>query len=98
MQVNGKNQAPWYLTAVYGAPQWAKRQQLWENLDSICSNVVGPWAVIGDFNCILNASKKKEDPQHTAVEIWSSLERQCNTATLLMLDLEDTSSHGIGIN
>lgn len=28
MQVNGKNQTPWYLTAIYGAPQFAKRQQL----------------------------------------------------------------------
>ncbi|KAJ4833706.1 hypothetical protein Tsubulata_018858 [Turnera subulata] len=45
------------FTAVYGSPQPAIRQYLWENLCAIAPRVVHPWCVAGDFNAILSASE-----------------------------------------
>lgn len=53
MKVQWKNDIPWYLTAVYGAPQYAHRQQLWDDLRSLALDISDSWAVIGGFNCTL---------------------------------------------
>ncbi|KAK9940978.1 hypothetical protein M0R45_017609 [Rubus argutus] len=48
------------ITAVYAKTSVVGRRQLWQDLVNIRSqHVQGPWAVIGDFNCVLGAHEKK---------------------------------------
>lgn len=54
MKMQWKADRPWYLTVVYGAPQFTRRQQLWDVLEGLSTSVSGQWAVIGDFNCTLS--------------------------------------------
>lgn len=53
MRVQWKNDNPWLLTAVYGDPQFACRQQLWDDLRRLAVDIFEEWAVIGDFNITL---------------------------------------------
>lgn len=53
MEVQWKNDPPSFLTAVYGSPHMARRQQLWDNIANLAGSFVGAWALIGDFNCTL---------------------------------------------
>ncbi|XP_074300486.1 uncharacterized protein LOC141631758 [Silene latifolia] len=35
-----------------------EREPLWDNLRNAASMVAGPWAIAGDFNCVMNASER----------------------------------------
>ena len=54
-------EAPWLLFAIYGPFQRSKRKKFWELLENMVSSFSGPWAVIGDFNCIKRAKEKCGD-------------------------------------
>lgn len=49
----------WDLMAVYATPNASRRRSLWSILDQI--SVEGPWALIGDFNCVLKAKERSTD-------------------------------------
>lgn len=59
MLVKWKNEAPWYLTTVYGRPQKVTCHALWEGLKDIGNVINAPWCVIGDFNDFLKISEKE---------------------------------------
>lgn len=58
MHVKWRNEDSWALTVIYGSPQRALRQSLWENLSDISNGMSYPWCAVGDFNAILKASEK----------------------------------------
>ena len=49
---------PWLLSSIYGSPRFAKRKILWENLCPVSTLHNLPWAIVGDFNDVLNDSEK----------------------------------------
>lgn len=49
----------WELTAVYANPHASGRMGLWDDLDKI--TVMNPWALIGDFNCVLKNDERNSN-------------------------------------
>ena len=49
---------PWLLSLIYGSPRFAERKILWENLCFVSTLHNLPWAIVGDFNDVLNDSEK----------------------------------------
>ncbi|XP_074318565.1 uncharacterized protein LOC141655379 [Silene latifolia] len=47
-----------WLTVVYAFNGIHERESLWDNLRKAASMVAGPWAIAGDFNCVMSASKR----------------------------------------
>ncbi|XP_074305250.1 uncharacterized protein LOC141640340 [Silene latifolia] len=47
-----------YLTVVYAFNSIQERAPLWNQLRKIAGQTHGPWAIAGDFNCILAASER----------------------------------------
>ncbi|KAK4733532.1 hypothetical protein R3W88_007793 [Solanum pinnatisectum] len=47
-----------WLTMVYGYNDQGLRRGLWMELEKISSQLSGPWAVMGDFNCVLNMEER----------------------------------------
>ncbi|XP_074314235.1 uncharacterized protein LOC141649444 [Silene latifolia] len=47
-----------YVTMVYAFNSISDRAPLWDNLRKIASQVSGPWAIAGDFNCVLSAGER----------------------------------------
>lgn len=62
MEVSWRNEATWYLFAVYGNPHHAQRQYLWDEIVEIHQNISGPWALLGDFNGTLNDNERAGPP------------------------------------
>ncbi|GLT52118.1 hypothetical protein SLA2020_254760 [Shorea laevis] len=48
----------WFLSGVYGRPQFELRSQLWEELRVVANHFTGPWLVIGDFNDVVDQIEK----------------------------------------
>ncbi|GLT30826.1 hypothetical protein SLA2020_056100 [Shorea laevis] len=48
----------WYLSAVYGHPQFETRSLFWENLKQFSQVIQGPRLVIGDFNDVTCQDEK----------------------------------------
>nr|XP_016468656.1 PREDICTED: uncharacterized protein LOC107791160 [Nicotiana tabacum] len=46
------------VTLVYGFNKQAARRKLWEDINQIGTQMDGPWAVMGDFNCVLNKEER----------------------------------------
>lgn len=46
------------MTMVYGFNEQAARRKLWEDINQIGAKMDEPWAVMGDFNCILNREER----------------------------------------
>ncbi|KAF7807476.1 hypothetical protein G2W53_039637 [Senna tora] len=53
------NRGYWFLSIVYGSPQYGRRRELWDVINSIGSSTQEPWCIVGDFNAFL-ASHEKE--------------------------------------
>ncbi|XP_074313965.1 uncharacterized protein LOC141649168 [Silene latifolia] len=47
-----------WFTMVYAFNGMHDREPLWDNLRRVACAVSGPWAVAGDFNCVLSASER----------------------------------------
>ncbi|KAJ4850290.1 hypothetical protein Tsubulata_019918 [Turnera subulata] len=54
------------VTAVYGSPSDGLRAQLWQNLLRLCSSIVEPWVVLGDFNVLAFSHEKRRGGQPLA--------------------------------
>ncbi|XP_074320900.1 uncharacterized protein LOC141657531 [Silene latifolia] len=52
----GNNQ--FHYTIVYAYNGISERESLWSNMSRIARSMSGPWAVGGDFNCVLNANER----------------------------------------
>jgi hypothetical protein len=55
---------PWSLTTVYGPTQDPLKIEFLNELRAIRAGLVGPWAVTGDFNLILEAADKNNSILH----------------------------------
>lgn len=47
-----------FCTFVYGAPEVANRQEVWNTLASLSSSLTGAWFLTGDFNEIVSNDEK----------------------------------------
>ncbi|XP_074287958.1 uncharacterized protein LOC141613120 [Silene latifolia] len=47
-----------YLTMIYAFNNIHERASLWDHLRRIAGLVDGPWAIAGDFNCVLSATER----------------------------------------
>ncbi|KAL9224936.1 hypothetical protein vseg_000914 [Gypsophila vaccaria] len=47
-----------YITMVYAFNEYQERMPLWNSLRRIAQQTQGPWAVAGDFNCVLSPSER----------------------------------------
>ncbi|XP_074265780.1 uncharacterized protein LOC141588225 [Silene latifolia] len=47
-----------FLTMVYAFNGISERAPLWDHLRMIAQQVAGPWAIAGDFNCVLAANER----------------------------------------
>ncbi|XP_074298786.1 uncharacterized protein LOC141629723 [Silene latifolia] len=47
-----------FLTIVYVFNGINERAPLWDHLRKIAQQVAGPWAIVGDFNCVLDANER----------------------------------------
>lgn len=54
-------QCKWWLTIVYGPNEDGEKPIFLEELEAIRDACEGPWAVIGDFNLIMNESDKSNE-------------------------------------
>jgi hypothetical protein len=52
---------PWWLTVVYGPQEENKKGLFLEELEAVRDACPRPWAVLGDFNLILNEADKNND-------------------------------------
>lgn len=50
--------AQWWITGVYGPHQQVQKEEFLQELVEIRHLHVGPWAVVGDFNLIVNSEDK----------------------------------------
>ena len=48
----------WLLSSIYGSPRFEERQVLWDNLCYVFVLHNLPWAIVGDFNDVLNGLEK----------------------------------------
>lgn len=58
VRVIAQNAEPWWLTVVYGPQDEAVKTLFLEELEAIRDQCPGPWAIIGDFNLILDEADK----------------------------------------
>ncbi|CAK8532407.1 unnamed protein product [Lathyrus sativus] len=42
-----------WMTAIYVQNQLHHRKKLWQDIEKICANQIGPWMLIGDFNNVM---------------------------------------------
>lgn len=52
LKVTWKGRISWLCTVVYASTSCTRRQELWEDLSRLASQLNEPWVVLGDFNCI----------------------------------------------
>ena len=50
--------SPWILFCIYGPLSTKDKFKFWDSLTSVGENFVSPWLCIGDFNFVLDQSKK----------------------------------------
>lgn len=81
LRVSWKGQPKWLLTVVYANPYYVRRQSLWDELVRIAEAHDEPWAVLGDFNCILADSERKggaEVPSNRGRMVFRRMVQDCN--------------------
>jgi len=66
--LSSNNEAPWWLTGVYGPQRDADKISFLEELRDVRAGCPGPWMLAGDFNMIFCSGQMEGSHQH-----WSSL-------------------------
>ncbi|VFQ88789.1 unnamed protein product [Cuscuta campestris] len=51
-------QKEFVLSFIYGLYTVTKRRELWHDLSSLAQNITIPWALLGDFNCVLASNER----------------------------------------
>ena len=59
LQVQWRNDEPWFLSIVYGAPNYSQRRLLWDELLRFHQIVDTSWCLIGDFNSIVHDHERQ---------------------------------------
>ncbi|XP_019180199.1 PREDICTED: uncharacterized protein LOC109175391 [Ipomoea nil] len=57
LSIKEENSQPWNLSFVYGSPDHALRQYLFEELSQVGLNLQGPWLSVGDYNSVLSINE-----------------------------------------
>lgn len=76
-----KGQQKWLITVVYANTSYVRRQDLWDDLNRITESHDTPWAVLGDFNCILSDSERKggaSNPSNRGRDDFRRMLHDCN--------------------
>ena len=50
----------WFLTAIYANPHYQARSFLWDKFTYLALDMDSPWAILGDFNSILNPHERNK--------------------------------------
>ena len=74
---------PWWLSVVYGPQEDGDKRLFLEELEAIRDHCPGPWAIIGDFNLIL----EEEDKNNARVNRRMMRAFRDTVATLQLLDI-----------
>lgn len=74
---------------MYGSPQRALRQVLWDEIKNISTDVTGPWCAVGDFNAILKHTEKDGGRGMTGTGVCSDFQ-----SCLVDCGLEDMDFKG----
>ncbi|GLT65819.1 hypothetical protein SLA2020_382260 [Shorea laevis] len=74
----------WFLSGVYGRPQFELRMQLWDELRKVAQHFTGPWLVIGDFNDVLDQAEKfgGAPVNQTRIKAYLECMNECNLMDL----------------
>ncbi|CAH9091992.1 unnamed protein product [Cuscuta epithymum] len=51
-------QITFYATFVYALYTVVQRRELWEHISLLGTNILGPWVILGDFNCVGSPSER----------------------------------------
>lgn len=51
------NKQDFYYTFVYAHNEAKKRESLWRDMEEFALKIDKPWAILGDFNCVLNMER-----------------------------------------
>ncbi|XP_074291011.1 uncharacterized protein LOC141617750 [Silene latifolia] len=72
-----------YWTMVYAFNGIQDRAPLWDHLRKIAGQVDGPWAIAGDFNCVLSATERVGDNTPTSeIEPFRSCVDDCEVVDI----------------
>lgn len=80
IEVQWKNDNPWFLTIMYGSPHVSRRQQLWGDISNISWSISGARALIGDFNCTLSIHDCRggsSSQDHTNIDLFRQAIHEC---------------------
>ncbi|XP_074298837.1 uncharacterized protein LOC141629791 [Silene latifolia] len=77
-----------YFTVVYAFNGIQERESLWLKLQAISNKQQGPWAIGGDFNCVLQANERlggsfnsaAADPFHNCLDVCQVMDIQASRA------------------
>lgn len=59
MEISSENASSSFLySAVYGSPRIIDRKEFWSDLGAMVESIFVPWLIVGDFNSILDSSKR----------------------------------------
>ncbi|KAI8000868.1 Xanthotoxin 5-hydroxylase CYP82C4 [Camellia lanceoleosa] len=58
-RISRQNYSDWVLFAVYASPNNSKRNELWQDLETLSQTMDAPWLLAGDFNDFAIQSKKR---------------------------------------
>lgn len=83
LRVQFKNNSPWFLTACYGSPHFAQRQDLWHQFRDIHADLYSPWALLGDLNTIINIHEREGPPLTNPPRYEQGLMNAINQCELL---------------
>ena len=76
VKVNSSSSS-WLLSSIYGSPRFAERLILWDNLCTVSRLHNLPWAIVGDFNDVLNDSEKKGGNRVNMTRATATAYRNC---------------------
>jgi hypothetical protein len=83
VKVVSMSNEPWWLSVVYGPQHEATKALFLEELETIRDQCQGPWAIIGDFNLILDDA----DKSNTRINRRSMQRFRRTVASLQLLDI-----------
>ncbi|XP_074318764.1 uncharacterized protein LOC141655591 [Silene latifolia] len=50
VEISRNGEIPWYYSVIYASPVYAKKEELWRELEAFARTHDRPWLIMGDFN------------------------------------------------
>jgi hypothetical protein len=91
-QLKQNNGQFWWLTCVYGPQRFVYKISFLQELRTIRENCPGPWAIIGDFNLILNDEDKSNNNLNRS--LMGRFRKVVNDLSLINLPCMEENLHG----